>query len=305
MNSMFAMRGARPVRHRDPVTRGDRRVRGVAVDLPAAARRQQRGARAHPHEVIRTMVQREHAPADGVVGRGAVREQQVDREVVLEHRDARRRLDRLEQSGLDRSAGPVARVRDTPARVSAFAPQRELSAGTQVERGPPLHQLPYALRALAHERLDGPAMAQPRARDERVADVELGSSSPPSTRRCRPREVRARLARAPSCEEQHVADLGHLQREAEPGDAAPHDSTSASSSRRPFSPVNCRPARRRREQRLPQRRLPPHVHSEHRDVDGVRERGYAASFTASFSVVAIGRPAAARRMRSTSAAVYS
>ena len=58
---------------------------------------------------------------------------QVDGEMVLEHPDVAMLLDRLHERALDLAPREVLRVDDSPARVPAFAPKRQLQHSDQID----------------------------------------------------------------------------------------------------------------------------------------------------------------------------
>ena len=167
-----ADRGADAVRHRDAVAGRDVGVRRVEVDLAGAAGREHGRARADRLDLAAARVEHVRAEARRVAAVLRHR-QQVDRDVVVEHRDVRVRRARGDQRALDLAAGDVLPV-DDAARACARPRGRgraRRSARARAARRARAGAAPA--RALADAQLDDRAIAQPVAGGERVLDVPL------------------------------------------------------------------------------------------------------------------------------------
>ena len=118
--------GARPIRHRHPVTGRDVGIGCVEVDLAGAPRRQNGRAREDRLHLAGALVQ--HVGAHALIRAAVFAEgDQIDAHVPLEHPDVGALADRLEQCPLDFAAGDVAGVHDPPFAVAAFAGEIELA----------------------------------------------------------------------------------------------------------------------------------------------------------------------------------
>ena len=171
--------GLGAVTHGDAVAGRHDGVRGRGVDVAAAARGDDREAREHGLDLVGLFVEDVGAEA-GEAPRVAsdefaqvVLRQQVDGEVVLEHRDVRVFADRLDQSPFDLGTRQVLVVEDAVLRVAALAVELEPPVGGLVETRPPGDQVADQLRGPPHDEFDrfGVALAGPA--DERVVDVFL------------------------------------------------------------------------------------------------------------------------------------
>jgi tetratricopeptide (TPR) repeat protein len=209
------------VRDREAVAGGDLRVGRVAVDLPAAARREHRRVR---HDLHR-------APGDARAHAGHLRavavvdEQQVEHARRLVHRDVAALADLLHERARHLRARLVAlRVHDALAGMRRFLPQLEVAVGVEVEARPRGLQLPHARRSLLHEHLHGGRVAQRRAGGQRILTVELRRVAG-TERRGDPalRIGRGRVEERPLGEHRHRTVGGGAPGGVQAGHAAPHD----------------------------------------------------------------------------------
>jgi hypothetical protein len=165
---------------------------------------------------------------DARPGAGRTVEQQVDRERVLDHLDLGRPLHGGDQRALDlRTRRVTAGVGDPVAVVPALPGQAELAVRVLVEDRAERDQLVDGVRPLRHQRAYGVGVADPRARDQRVALVVgrgvLGSErrGDPALRPLR----RAGVQHVLGDHEQLERAVGGVdaQRRGEPGDAGSDD----------------------------------------------------------------------------------
>ncbi len=115
----IAHRRASPIRHGDTVAGRDERIRGLAVDVPGAAGREQHGPR--PRDTRRpVLANHPNARAAAVV------DDQVHRACVIDglHAGHARRLE--PEDATDLTSGGISRVKYAARAVRAFDRQREL-----------------------------------------------------------------------------------------------------------------------------------------------------------------------------------
>ena len=163
---------ARPVRHRQPVARRGAGVGRLAVDLAAAARREDHRPRPDHLQPVLGVV-RDRADTLAGAGRLAGRDQ-VEHEAVFEQADAAVRVDVVEQRRGERLARRVAvGVDDAAAAVPALPAELEPAARVAVQLQPRLDQVVHPGRAVldhpTHDRL----VAEPGPGGHRVGDVLL------------------------------------------------------------------------------------------------------------------------------------
>jgi hypothetical protein len=210
----------RPVRHRHPVARRDRRVGGVAVDLAAAARGQHHRAREDRHRLPRLRVQHQQAAAALAQRPRVRRRQQVDRGGVLQMRipaaDTAASSPRSISRPVRSAARTMRRRECPPSRPSESSPWSSLKCTPQLD------QLAHARRPLAHQHVHRVGVAEPRAGDQRVLLVQLGRVVRPERRRDPAlRPVGAALGAALLGDDRHRAVRDDLEREEQPRDPAP------------------------------------------------------------------------------------
>ena len=157
---------ARAPRERHAAARRALGVRRLAVKASRAARCEDCCGRAQ-HDLF-AIQQRDRAVA------AAVFRQEVDDVAVLERLDVRFLRDDRVQRARDLRARRIAmRVHDAVAAVAAFAAECELAVCRAVELCAVFRELRDVVRALRHDDARDIAIRQPRARDERVLEVEL------------------------------------------------------------------------------------------------------------------------------------
>ena len=158
-------------RERDAVAGRQRRVRGDREALARAAGREHDVDRAHVLDLA-VGPQREHTLA------AVALDEQLDREPALAHVDRVGHPDRLDERPLDLGAGRVAaRVHDPGERVAALAREQELGTLGRVlgvEAGAEPRQLADPVGTFGDEHAHRVDVAQPRARGQRVGQVQLG-----------------------------------------------------------------------------------------------------------------------------------
>jgi hypothetical protein len=160
-------RGARPKRHRNPVTSGDRWIRRLSINLPGAASSEENDLRAgRAQGATGVEVSRPHATAVG--------DDQVDDARVRIDGDAGERRGMPPECAAHLTAGGVAGVQDSSSAVRPLDRQRRLTIRTEVEARAPRHQFTDAVRALFNECAHGSFIAEAVAGGERVGQVKRG-----------------------------------------------------------------------------------------------------------------------------------
>ena len=191
--------GLGAVAHGDAVARGDDRVGGRGIDIAAAARGDDGELGEHGLDLVGGEV--EHIGAEaGQPARMArdefaqvVLRQEVDGEMVFQHRDAGVPANRLDQRPFDLGAREVFVVEDAGFGMPALAVQFESAVGGFVEACAPFDQVADQLRSTFHDQLDGCLVAFAGSADQGVADMFF--------RRCREHRSpsRCRLVRSWYC----------------------------------------------------------------------------------------------------------
>src|SRR5262249_26318837 len=147
--------------------------------------------------------------------------------VVLEDADAGRGAHRLAQRPDDLVPGCIQGVQDAPLGVATLLAEiigPALGVSPPVEVDPQGDEVPDPVRALAHDRGDDVAMAEPRAGLQRVLDVGLERVVRAPDRSDAALGVLARALRQTVLGDQEdAARRGAAQRAGEAGDAAAHD----------------------------------------------------------------------------------
>ena len=140
-------------------------IRRVAIDLPAAARRQ--------HGRVGDDLRRPPGDARAHADATPRLHDQIEHARLLEHADARRLRHARDERARHLGAGLVAvRVHDAILRVRRLAAELEPSAGIEVEVRARGLQLAHARRPFLHEHLHGGGVAERRAGGERVLPVQ-------------------------------------------------------------------------------------------------------------------------------------
>ena len=169
--------GLGAVAHGDAVARGDDRVGGRGVDVAAAARGDDGELGEHGLDLVGGEV--EHIGAEaGQPARMArdefaqvVLRQEVDGEMVFQHRDAGVPANRLDQRPFDLGAREVFVVEDAGFGMPALAVQLETSVGSPVEARAPFDQVADQLRGPAYDQSDGLFVAFAGSADQGVVDM--------------------------------------------------------------------------------------------------------------------------------------
>ena len=169
--------GLGAVAHGDAVARGDDRVGGRGIDIAAAARGDDGELGEHGLDLVGGEV--EHIGAEaGQPARMArdefaqvVLRQEVDGEMVFQHRDAGVPANRLDQRPFDLGAREVFVVEDAGFGMPALAVQFESAVGGFVEACAPFDQVADQLRSTFHDQLDGCLVAFAGSADQGVADM--------------------------------------------------------------------------------------------------------------------------------------
>ena len=212
-------RDAGPQRHRDAVAGRQRGVRGDREALAGAAGREHDVGGAHD-STGRRRGEREHARAAAVARRSSSIANQPSRTSTP---DA---LHRGDERPLDLGAGGVAaRVHDPgeewpPSRASASSAVAVGLVEVRAERD----ELAHPVGALGHEHPHRVDVAEPRARGQRVGEVQLGRVGPRSSAAATPPCAYA----VADCESSPLVSTSTdrpsprgVERGREPGDAAP------------------------------------------------------------------------------------
>ncbi len=217
-------RHARAVGHGHAVARRNARVRGVEINLPAAARGQQHltgGERLDPpgfhvehinaHATV-VRAEAEFAPRD-----------QVDRRVIFKHLHVRMQRQRRQQRLLDLPPRHILGVEDAPLRVTALLAEIELMLAAVfpfAKRHAEFDQLPDPRRALLHNPAHHLFTAETRPAFQRVAHVQVeGVLGRGYTGDSALRVIRVRLRPVLLRDHRHRPLLRHIQRKGQPGDA--------------------------------------------------------------------------------------
>src|SRR5262249_55098050 len=161
------------VGHRDAVAGRDVGVRGVDVDLAAAAGGEHGGARRYGLDLAGVLVEDVGAEARRLAAVLGHR-QEVDRDVIGDDRDVGVALGGGDQGALDLVAGGVGEVDDAAARVAALAAELEAGAvlGAVEADAEREHALDHGGAALDGE-LDRAPIAEAVADREGVLDVAI------------------------------------------------------------------------------------------------------------------------------------
>jgi hypothetical protein len=93
----------------------------MTIRLSETAGGEKDECRVDDHQLIGVMIENERTTTAGEAGRGIGRDDEIQRDMILEQCDGGLGSDGREQRALDLAARQVARVYDAPARVSAFA----------------------------------------------------------------------------------------------------------------------------------------------------------------------------------------
>ncbi len=113
-------RGARAIRHRDPVARRDVGIGGVQIDFARATRREHRGARNDFADFVRVAIECVNAPAcAGLASRGSL-DEKINRDVILQRADIRARLRGLGERAHYLASGQILRMQHAAVAVPAF-----------------------------------------------------------------------------------------------------------------------------------------------------------------------------------------
>ncbi len=166
-------RASRPGRHGNPVRRGDVRVRRVEIYLTAAAGGQHGTVRADQSHRAGLLVQERRPVTAPAAALGVRRYPEVEREVVLQHRDVRMRRHRGEQRGLDLVASAVSGVHDAAFAVSPFHAQVEAVRTVVGEGRSELHEVADQAGTLADHRLHHVRSTEFRTGLERVGRMKI------------------------------------------------------------------------------------------------------------------------------------
>ncbi len=148
---------------------------------------------------------------------------QLDGEVVFQHRDVRFRRDRVQKRALDFRTTPVAGMDDPPGGMAPLESEVQ-PAGVPREFHPPLDQFTDPVRALPHQDFDGVSVAESDSGVERVPDVEIegivrGEDGGDSALGV----IGVRFGAGFLGDDEDGSLRRGLQREGESGDAAPDD----------------------------------------------------------------------------------
>ena len=179
-NSMFAIVAPGAPGHRHAVARGDVGVGRVEVDLAAAAGGEDHAQRAEGFHLAAVLV--EHVSAQAAVFRGETElgaRDEVHGHVAREQDDVGVLGHRVEQGALDLAAGGVLRVEHAAAGVASLAREVEFVGAVAVdglafvEVDAQMDQLADARGSVADDGAHGGAVAQSRARLERVLDMQF------------------------------------------------------------------------------------------------------------------------------------
>ena len=110
--------------HCDTVAGGSVRVGGIEINLVRAAGRQYRVLRRKGQHLVFFLVENVSAETAFLPGMRVIRQlvagDQIDRDMLFQHADIRKRADLLKQRLLHRFAGGIAAVNDPPRAVTAF-----------------------------------------------------------------------------------------------------------------------------------------------------------------------------------------
>ena len=211
-------RGAGPVGHGHAVAGRHVRVGRVEVDLPGPAGGEHGHRRGQGADG--TAVPVEDVGAERSAGSGHARPlagDDVDGDLVLLDADAGRQAGR-QHLLLDLLAGGVLGVGDPAPRVAALPREVEPVRALPVELDAQRLEPPDPLRGLLHRHLDRVQVAQPRAGDERVLDVERELVVGPEDRGDPALGVlRVALLAAPLGQDEDAAVAGGLEGEGEAG----------------------------------------------------------------------------------------
>jgi hypothetical protein len=159
---------ARAPRHRNAVSGGHVRVRGVEEDVSEAAGGQQHGAGPHRHQLMGLRVV-DLRPADFAV----FVEQEIGSSREASELDVRERSRFVVEGARNFASGRISlRVQHAVAAVRALAGERQLVAFA-IELRAPIDELLNSRGAFLHQRVDRRTVAQPVSREQRVLLVEL------------------------------------------------------------------------------------------------------------------------------------
>ena len=167
------------VGHGHAVTGGDVRIRRELVDLAQASGGEDDHLGRHRRDDPLARV--EHVDAEHPVLRPAHLDRgvefgardEVDRQVMLEHPDARGVGDRTEQGGFDGTTGHVPGMKDAPARMPALAAEVRTAVGPVFKLHAPRDQLGHPGRTLFDDVADHVDVAKAVAGRQRVLHVAL------------------------------------------------------------------------------------------------------------------------------------
>ena len=167
------------VAHGDTVARRYDGVGSRRIDVAAAARRHDGGLGEHGLYLVGLLV--ENVGPEAGQPPGVARDelaqmvlgQQVDGEMVLQHRNIGVAADRFDERPFDLGAREVFVVEDAVFAVAALAVELETSVGGLVEARAPRDQVADAVGGLAHHQLHRFLAALACAADQRVMDMLL------------------------------------------------------------------------------------------------------------------------------------